>query len=310
MKKSKQDRRDKKLQTFLKRLKSQKLLYVSDKNNDHKIWINMRIMLNELLQAMINLKATNNYILHEAVQWLELILQWWRNSACVYITNMSSMIVWNYVYMKTIIENVLQKLLFDILNIKYDTILEMLWLHNRNSKIDWINKKLCVVECTYKISEQSEMCLSEYKLWNHEISLLKKEQSKWMSLYFMSENQLKKVWNYLDENLKKEFIKSSKLLTDYLILFVSKKDEQKWLCVNYWQLNTITKQDSYSLFLIEELQNWLEKVKYFISLNLKDVYYWVRMKEDKEWKTTFWMKYEHYKYIIMSFRLKNVSIIF
>jgi hypothetical protein len=56
---------------------------------------------------------------------------------------------------------------------------------------------------TYKISEQSEMYLSEHKSWNHKISLLKKEQSKWMSLYSMSENQLKKVWNYLDENLKK-----------------------------------------------------------------------------------------------------------
>jgi len=34
------------------------------------------------------------------------------------------------------------------------------------------------------------------------------------------------------------------------------------------------------------------------------------MKEDKEWKMTFWMKYKHYKYIIMSFELKNVSTIF
>jgi len=80
---------------------------------------------------------------------------------------------------------------------------------------------------TYEISKQSEMYLSEYKLWNHEILFLKREQFKWMLLYFMSENQLKKVWNYLDENLKKEFIRLSKSLTDYLILFISKKDEQK-----------------------------------------------------------------------------------
>jgi len=43
----------------------------------------------------------------------------------MYITNINSMIVRNYVHMKVIIENVSQKLLFDILNIKYDTILEM-----------------------------------------------------------------------------------------------------------------------------------------------------------------------------------------
>jgi len=49
----------------------------------------------------------------------------------------------------------------------------------------------------------------------------------------MSENQLKKVQNYLDENLKKEFIRSSKSSVDYLILFILKKDEQKQLYVDY-----------------------------------------------------------------------------
>jgi len=182
---------------------------------------------------MIDLKATDNYISHKAVQQLELISQWWWNLAQVYMTNTSSMIVWNYVHMKMIVEDVSQKLTFDILNIKYDTILEMFWLHNRNSKINWVNKKLCTTKHTYKISEQSKMCLSEHKSWNHEISLLEREQSKWMSLYLMSEDQLKTVWNYLDENLKREFIRSSKLLTDYLILFVSKKNDRKRLCVDY-----------------------------------------------------------------------------
>ncbi len=192
------------------------------------------------------------------------------------------MIVQNYVHIKMIVENVSQKLSFNILNIKYDIILKMLWLHNRNFKINWVNIKLYIIECTYEISEQLKMCLSEYKSWNYKILFLKKEQFKWMSLYFMSENQLKKVWDYFDENLKREFIRLLKLLTDYLILFVLKKDEQKQLYVNYWQFNTIIRQNSYSLFLIEELQDWLEKTKYFINLNLKNIYYWVRIKEDEE----------------------------
>ncbi len=76
-----------------------------------------------------------------------------------------------------------------------------------------------------------------------------------MPLYSMSEDQLKKVRTYLDENLKRGFIRSSKLLTEYLILFVSKKDDTKQLCVDYKQLNKITRQDSYLLSLIKELQN-------------------------------------------------------
>jgi len=48
-----------------------------------------------------------------------------------------------------------------------------------------------------------------------------------MSLYSMSENQLKKVKTYLDKNLKREFIRSLKSLAEYLILFVSKKNDTK-----------------------------------------------------------------------------------
>ena len=126
----------------------------------------------------------------------------------------------------------------------------------------------------------------------------------------MSKNQLKKVWTYLDENLKKEFIQPSKSLAEYLILFVSKKDDQKWLCVDYCQLNDITRWDSYSLPLIEELQNRLRTVQWFMSLDIEEAYYWVRMKEDKEWKTVFWTRYEHYEYTVMPFGLKNAPATF
>ncbi len=126
----------------------------------------------------------------------------------------------------------------------------------------------------------------------------------------MSKDQLKKVRTYLDENLKKEFIRSSKSLTEYSILFVSKKNDTKQLCVNYRQLNKITRQNSYPLLLIKELQDRLGRVKWFTSLNLKEAYYWVWMKEGKEWKTAFWMRYRHYKYTVMLFELKNAPATF
>ncbi len=94
-----------------------------------------------------------------------------------------------------------------------------------------------------------------------------------MPLYPMSEDQLKKVRTYLDENLKRGFIRPSKSSAKYSILFVSKKNGTKRLCVNYRQLNKITKQDSYPLPLIEELQDQLGRVKWFTSLDLKEAYY-------------------------------------
>jgi len=61
-----------------------------------------------------------------------------------------------------------------------------------------------------------------------------------MSLYLMSEDQLKKVQNYLAENLKREFIRLLKSSVEYLILFVLKKNDIKQLYVDYRQLNEIT----------------------------------------------------------------------
>jgi len=48
-----------------------------------------------------------------------------------------------------------------------------------------------------------------------------------MPLYPMSEDQLKEVRTYLDENLKRGFIRPSKSSAGYLILFVSKKNGTK-----------------------------------------------------------------------------------
>ncbi len=186
----------------------------------------------------------------------------------------------------------------------------MLWLHKKNSWINWINKELYATENAYNVFKQLKKSLSEHKSWDYEISLLKRRESKWMLLYFMSKNQLKKVQNYLAENLKREFIRLLKSSAEYLILFVSKKNDIKWLYINYRQLNEITYWDSYSLSLIKELQDRLEKVKWFMSLDLKKVYYCVCIKKSKEWKMTFWIRYEHYEYIIMSFKLKNILVIF
>ncbi len=285
---------------------------MSQKNSkNHKIWVDIQVEQNRLLQAMIDSETINNYILQQVIRMLELTLQWVLKPMQVYMINREFEWMTDQVHIKVIILEDSQELMFDVLNsIKYDVILEMPWLRKKNLRIDWISKELYIMIDVYEILKQPEMSLSEHKSWDHKIPLLNDKQSKWMSLYSMSEDQLKKVRTYLDENLKRGFIRSSKSLTEYSILFVSKKDGTKQLCVNYRQLNKITKQDSYSLSLIKELQDQLGRVKWFTSLNLKEVYYWVQMKKDKEWKTTFWTRYKHYKYTVMLFELKNAPATF
>ncbi len=64
----------------------------------------------------------------------------------------------------------------------------MLWLHKKNSQIDWINKELYVMKNTYKIFKQSEKNLSEYKSWDYKILFIDDKNSWWISLYLMSKN--------------------------------------------------------------------------------------------------------------------------
>ena len=129
--------------------------------------------------------------------------------------------------------------------------------------------------------------------------------SKIELIYILFHTQLETLRNYLDENLKKDFIRETKIIVEFSILFIPKKNKKLRLCVNYRKLNIITIKNKYSLSNIEKLQNHLIRVKWFIKLDLCEAYNLVRIKEDNEWKTAFRTRYEIYKYQIMLFGLTN-----
>ena len=101
-------------------------------------------------------------------------------------------------------------------------------------------------------------------------------------IYAFFEKKLKIFREYLNENLKKKFIRKSQSSTKYSILFVFKKNETLRLCVDYRKLNEITIKNRYSLSNINELQNKLLRAIYFMKLNLKEIYNLIRMKTKKK----------------------------
>jgi hypothetical protein len=50
--------------------------------------------------------------------------------------------------------------------------------------------------------------------------------------------------------------------------------------------------------------------KWFIKIDLQDIYHWIRIKRGDEWKIAFQTRYRHYKYLVIPFRLTNASITF
>ncbi len=110
--------------------------------------------------------------------------------------------------------------------------------------------------------------------------------------------------------MQKEFIRELQLSAEYSILFVSKLNESLRLCVDYRALNNIMIKNSYSLSLISELQNRLQRAQWFTKFNILEAFNRIWIKEEDEWKTVFHTRLEHYEYLIMSFDLINASVTF
>jgi hypothetical protein len=93
---------------------------------------------------------------------------------------------------------------------------------------------------------------------------------------------LKILKNYLDENLKREYIQRFINLTDMPILFILKKDGEFRLCMNYRNLNKITIKNRHSLFLIGETLDRFNGAVVYIKLDLKNIYYRIRIRKGDE----------------------------
>jgi hypothetical protein len=94
------------------------------------------------------------------------------------------------------------------------------------------------------------------------------------------------------------------------ILFVFKKNEGFRLYVNYRDLNKITVKNRYSFFLMKKILNRFNGVAIYTKLDLKNIYYRIRIRKGDEWKTAFKIRYSHFEYKIMLFSFINVPAIF
>ena len=130
--------------------------------------------------------------------------------------------------------------------------------------------------------ETTAKALPKHQPWDHEIELETGKALTFGPIYALSEKELKVLRGYLDENLKKGFIRESKSPAGYPILFTPKKDGSLRLCVDYRKLNDITIKNRYPLPNIGELQDRLGKAKIFTKLDLRGVYNLIRMKEGEE----------------------------
>lgn len=142
------------------------------------------------------------------------------------------------------------------------------------------------------------------------IKLVKSKQLFYRSIYFLSPVQLKTLKTYILTLLKTTFIWRFKSSADASTIFDKKPDGSFCLYVNYQALNNLTIKNRYPLSLIGKFLDWLDRVKQFIQLNLTSAYHRLKIQKDDKWKTVFHIKYAHFEYQVIFFRLSNISASF
>jgi len=75
------------------------------------------------------------------------------------------------------------------------------------------------------------------KVWDHAIDLNNNFKASKARVYPLSRNKKKEVQKFVDEHLKKGYIRPSKLPQTSLMFFVGKKDGGKCMIMDYRRLN-------------------------------------------------------------------------
>jgi hypothetical protein len=145
---------------------------------------------------------------------------------------------------------------------------------------------------------------------DHAIELEEGKEPPFGSLYPLSPAESKELKEWLEENLWRGFIRSSKSPAGAPILFVRKKDGTLRLCHDFRGLNAVTIKNRYPLPLISECLDWLGHSMVFSRLDLRGAYNLLRIKEGDEWKTAFRTKYGLFECLVMPFGLTNAPASF
>jgi hypothetical protein len=115
---------------------------------------------------------------------------------------------------------------------------------------------------------------------NHAINLEENSIILYKLIYHLSERELIILKQYFIENEKKNWIRKSKSPAEISILFMPKKNKNLQLYVDYRSLNKLPVKNKHALFLIEEFIDKLSDTAIYIKLNIKNIYYKIRIRSD------------------------------
>jgi len=120
------------------------------------------------------------------------------------------------------------------------------------------------------------------KLWDHAIEVKEGFMPRKGKVHPLSREEREEVREFVREQLRKGYIRPSKLPQTVPVFFVGKKDEKKRMVQNYRYLNEWTVKNNYPLPLISDVLENIGTKKVFTKMDLRWRYNNVRIKEGDE----------------------------
>ena len=148
------------------------------------------------------------------------------------------------------------------------------------------------------------------KPYDHAIDLEPGKVPPYSKIYPLAPSERDALREFVDENLRKGYIRPSKSPAAAPVFFIKKKDGTLRMVVDYRRLNDITVKNRYPLPLTMELVDALQKAKVFTTLDLRWGYHNVRLKQGDEWKAAFRTQAGHFEPTVMTFGLTNAPATF
>ena len=148
------------------------------------------------------------------------------------------------------------------------------------------------------------------KIWDYAIDLKEEFKASKARVYPLSRNEREEVQQFIQDHLRKGYIRPLKSPQTSLVFFVKKKDCGKHMVIDYRRLNKQTVKNNYLLPLITNLVDAMGNKKLFTKMDLQWGYNNICIKEGNEWKAAFTIHIGSFEPVVMFFRMTNSLVMF
>src|SRR5882672_8046400 len=154
-------------------------------------------------------------------------------------------------------------------------------------------------------SQDEAKNMPPHRDFDHKIHLENNQTPPHSHIYLLTGTELGLLREFLDNMLGKGFIQLSWSPAGAPVLFMKKKDGTLQLCVDFRNLNKLTRKDRYLILLVTNLLYQLGSAKVYTKLDLRAGYYNVCVATGHEWKTAFRTHYGSFEFLVMPMGLSN-----